>query len=41
MWMKIPPQELETHLNPLIQAGKVKSRAFGDAVYFEIAPDPP
>ncbi len=41
MWMKIPPQELETHLNPLIQAGKVRSRAFGDAVYFEIAPDPP
>jgi len=39
MWMKIPPQELETHLNPLIQAGKVKTRAFGDSIYFEITGD--
>jgi wyosine [tRNA(Phe)-imidazoG37] synthetase (radical SAM superfamily) len=36
MWMKIPQHELETHLTPLIQEGKVKTRSFGGSVYFEI-----
>jgi wyosine [tRNA(Phe)-imidazoG37] synthetase (radical SAM superfamily) len=41
MWMKISQQELEIHLNPLIQEGKVRTRAFGGSVYFEIAADFP
>jgi len=35
-WMRIPQHELETHLTPLIQEGKVKTRSFGGSVYFEI-----
>ena len=35
-WMKIPQQELEIYLTPLLQEGKVKPRPFGGSLYFEI-----
>jgi len=34
--MGITSDELEAYLSPLIQEGKIKSRPFGDSVYYEI-----
>ena len=34
--MGITRDELEAYLSPLIQEGKIKSRPFGDSVYYEI-----
>jgi len=34
--MGIPQSELEAYLNPLIQEGKIRSRPFGNSIYYEI-----
>jgi wyosine [tRNA(Phe)-imidazoG37] synthetase (radical SAM superfamily) len=34
--MGITRDELEAHLNPLIQEGKIQSRSFGGSIYYEI-----
>jgi DNA-binding IclR family transcriptional regulator len=34
--MGIPQNELDQYIKPLIQEGKIKTRIFGDSVYYEI-----
>jgi len=35
--MGISQSELERYINPLIKAGKIQSRSFGDSIYYEIS----
>jgi wyosine [tRNA(Phe)-imidazoG37] synthetase (radical SAM superfamily) len=34
--MGIPKKELDGHIKPLIEEGKIQSRRFGDSIYYEI-----
>jgi len=34
--MGIPQDELDEYIEPLTQAGKIKTRIFGDSIYYEI-----
>jgi wyosine [tRNA(Phe)-imidazoG37] synthetase (radical SAM superfamily) len=34
--MGIPQNELDRHIKPLVEEGKIQSRLFGDSVYYEI-----
>jgi wyosine [tRNA(Phe)-imidazoG37] synthetase (radical SAM superfamily) len=34
--MGIPQNELDKHIKPLVEEGKIRSRLFGDSVYYEI-----
>jgi wyosine [tRNA(Phe)-imidazoG37] synthetase (radical SAM superfamily) len=35
-WMKISQDELDGHLRPMVEEGKINVRSFGDSVYYEI-----
>jgi len=37
--MGIPQNELDKYINPLVQEGKIQTRFFGDAIYYEIGED--
>ena len=37
--MGIPQDDLENYLNPLVKQGKIRSRTFGESVYYEVAGD--
>jgi wyosine [tRNA(Phe)-imidazoG37] synthetase (radical SAM superfamily) len=34
--MGIPQNELDRHIKPLVEGGKIRSRLFGDSIYYEI-----
>ncbi len=34
--MGIPQSELDRHIRPLVEEGKIRSRLFGDSIYYEI-----
>ena len=39
--MAIPKEELEATMQPMVEEGKIKTRRFGDSVYYEVLKSPP
>jgi wyosine [tRNA(Phe)-imidazoG37] synthetase (radical SAM superfamily) len=39
--MAIPKEELEATMQPMVEEGKIKTRRFGDSVYYEVSKSPP
>jgi wyosine [tRNA(Phe)-imidazoG37] synthetase (radical SAM superfamily) len=39
--MAIPREELEATMQPMVEEGKIRTRRFGDSVYYEISKSPP
>jgi wyosine [tRNA(Phe)-imidazoG37] synthetase (radical SAM superfamily) len=35
--MTIPKEELEATMQPMVEAGKIKTRRFGDSIYYEVS----
>ena len=35
--MAIPKEELETTMQPMVEEGKIKTRRFGDSIYYEVS----
>ena len=39
--MAIPKEELEATMQPMVEEGKIKTRRFGDSIYYEVSKPPP
>jgi len=39
--MAIPKEELEATMQPMVEEGKIKTRRFGDSIYYEVSKSPP
>jgi hypothetical protein len=35
--MAIPKEELEATMQPMVEEGKIKTRRFGDSIYYEVS----
>jgi hypothetical protein len=38
--MAVPREELEATMKPMVEEGKIRTRRFGDSVYYEVSKSP-